>query len=280
MLETGYVATLLVPRDDPKSKIDNSHFYFYAILHFISEQSDDFKQPTDLLTQREEYLLSVSTSIAYCPSGHREGIDLYYCGGFLPDKYRCLEKELEATGPEKVGLLIDRTVQSLLKINFMKESLIKDLIRERIKSLPEAERKEALEKLESLSQMPHQAQYAKNRFALQAGLEHSLAFDAHVGVLNPLLLDVTPEQFLRVLFKYFTVQEVFDGVKKVFAELLKDAKSQFYHNLRETLEVHPDLYKNISKYFVLDEDEIAMNVQDWVIVDLLIQVGYWREVGI
>lgn len=304
MLDKSFMKKLTNVRGKSNDPVQNTVFYFYSILNALLDQSNALIA-SDLLSPQEEMLLSMSTSIANCPIGQQEGIDDYYIK--LPEKYRRLDKPMEETSEEKVNYILDRSFQILLKEAFNNETMIRELIYDKLKKemfpknndLTSDEltllNKEYQKQLRVVAgQLYHQILFLKNRFYWYVGLHHSLAFDPHSYVINLYLHGVPLNMFLKTLYKYLTPQMALTRLKKDLDNELKTSKCIFSTSAGNCLKsIYPDyddtlkeaMTKDVpkgglvTKYLVLNEEYVPVEFTDKAVLGLLLHSGYFEDLS-
>lgn len=235
------IISLLMASGKPDQLMEPTVFYLFSILDAVLKADSKLGERM-LLSPQEELLLRVSCSINECPTGIRDGITNYY--NKLPLEFRAGREE-ELRGPEaKVAHLADMSMQRLLGEVFASQELVKDISRS-----------------ETISLMPHQTLYLKNRLHKQIGLNHRLILDFYSGTISDGLVDANLSLMMEAFFKQCTIEKMIAYLQKDVAETLQ-GKRIGYMDLLYTIEptilrimkyakLGPEKY---SDYFVLDDD--------------------------
>jgi len=253
LFNKSLIPSLLVVASSPDQPIEGTQFYFFAILKAILDTSSVLSESM-MLSPQEEMLLGVSCSINECVTGQKDGIDIYY--NQLPPQYRT--REMLTQAEEKIGPLIDQSVQTVLNEVFASEDLLKAILGGT-----------------KFEQHSHQTLYLKNRLHAQVGLVHRLAFDPHSNVLYDALIEADTKKLIECFFKLCTKEKIVTQLKRDIAQVISDKK--IYQSLEKFFEPH--VMKGAApwqlSYFEFSEDYAPLGITDEGAHKLLQIINYF-----
>ncbi len=198
LLSKPLVLGLCNSTGSPEEKIDAAKFHLFSILSAILEKNPTKLAPNSPLTEREEMLLSFSNSVNNCSTGQRGGI---------ADYYNSLNSVFNAADSDRVTSYIDASVQKFLRNMISEEKL---LVKLGCRKYSDGEIPEAV----------HQITYILARYHKQIGVNYQIFFDPHSEIVHDELRSKEPEEVLKIIFEYITIE-------KMISRLCSDVANKF-----------------------------------------------------
>ena len=204
----------------PDQPIEQVHYYLYCILKVLHSYDREVKKE-QILSDQEAFLLSIATQLHLCSIGQRDGISLIY-------NNLISRNELSS----QVASEDDFEIQLKGRLHEMAQSELNNILTsDTLLTLLLGSKK-------PVSERAHQTLYLKNRFFKQLGLKHTLTFDPHSRVIQPDLLQVTPQRALHRIFNQLDLKRLVTMTQNHIQELLEKAekKKEVYNKLYELFE--------------------------------------------
>ncbi len=258
--DDAYLNSLLaIPRGKPEETVPADAARFFAIVSFISSQSN-IVNPGQLLSPQEEVLLKMSASIQACKKGKSEGVALAY--NTLEPSFRYDKVQ---AGGENAKTYLAKVVQEELSNALSADN---PMMRELTGSSG------------SISQLAHETIYLKNFIGRAIGLPHPLEFDPYTGVIS-IDLKRDLKDTLEIFYKHMTPKALAAALKKqVDRELYKNKTAanpagtfdkEFFGKLNAFL-------GNALGNWDMDEDEMEVEgLSEKGAFNLLVKAGYLKQ---
>lgn len=276
LCDNPFISSLFTLPDNPDMPIDSASFYLHRILKAILEKSNS-RREQEILSEQEEMLLSFSVSIADCAIGQRDGIVRFYNSLDLRDSWN----DLKGVAPDEeknqgcaIKAIVRSAYQALLQEIFTDEKLIARLSGKSV-----------------VSQGAHQTLYLKNRFHQAVGLQHTIKFDPHTGVLEDELMkqvENNPQEVLKQIYNLILPSSLCKTVIKDLNLAFKNAPktidpflTAYLENIfREEVEKIRSgdfnaTYEWRARYFDMDEDVcVAVGIKASAAWAILLDMSY------
>ncbi len=198
LLNKPLILSLCNSTGQPTKTIDVAKFQLFSILSVILENSPTKLAHDSPLTEREEMLLSFSNSVNNCSVGQRGGI---------ADYFNSLNAVFNAADSDRVTSYVDASVQKLILNAISEEKLLEKLGCNR-------------DHQGAIAQATHQIAYILARYHKQIGVQHQIFFDRHPRTISSNLTSKPPEEALKIIFEYITVD-------KMIKRLCSDVANKF-----------------------------------------------------
>lgn len=251
--EPPLINRLMSIKGDPDEAVETAAYQLHTIVKALNDKSN-VRKPGALFSEQEEFLLRIAGLIAACASGQRDGIGEVFHK--LPVEYRIKGLEKESVKEERAKRLVDQAIQDVLN-----------------KVVANPEFLQEVAGIEQVPQQAHQTQYIINRYHKQSGLQATLTFDEHSGVLLDQILDAPPEKVLKAIFRR-AGPEFLENVKRNATAALNAGQTWFL-DLSDLLEGSAYVEGWQQKYMQFDEETAKPpGITDEGALALLTAVGY------
>ncbi len=235
MTSDAYLIKLLSQQGLPNDQAPLQKVYLISLLKYAQNLPNERQKAGDLLSPREQFILSLSDSIQGCKAGKAESLAVAY-NHFLPDANKLSYIE-EAGHPDVENALaqLDNVILQFLTDSCSSEnSMMRELTGEY---------------RGPIRQFGHQSLYLKNMVAPLIGLPHTLQFDLHTETLYDVLVQRSRLDLLAIFYKHVTPQALLNILVN---KATKDS-GLFYPLIRALLEQWlPEI--DFSTVWDLDED--------------------------
>lgn len=183
-----YIRDMLKRKGDPSQQVPTGYLHLYAIVKFIKDSSLEINPRTGLSDQ-EEVLLKMLSSVQHCGTGKSEG-----CAEF----YSTLPTHARFHGAAKGESRADKAKEYLAAVA---QSVLAKYLEE------EGPMSRELTGVRRDGQWVHSRKYLKNLIAKRIGLQWDIAFDAYPGCINGTLQSKSLEDVLRIFYKHVTPEK-------------------------------------------------------------------------
>lgn len=200
-LGSAYISDTLNLRGENESRIvPTGYLHMHAVLKYIMDCSTDINPATGL-SEQEETMLRMISSIQNCSTGKSEGFAAFYMQ--LPSEAQIHGIAGATTKEEKAVVYLHSILQSILG-DYLTHlgPMAKELIGR-----------------DSDGQFVHTSKYLKNLIAKRVGLDWSISFDAYPGCIDGTLKNRSLDDVLRIFYNHFTPSVL---VEKVLRKINQD----------------------------------------------------------
>ena len=252
----SFMEALAALTGKPHEIAPNDYLHFCAVMSYITDQPHQLEQGK-LVTQREDVLLKMASSIAYCQKS--EGLTLAY--NLLPHKkYRQLDASIKDIPIlEKAKVYLDTVIQKVLNNLFSNENAL-------MASLTNIKGK--------VPQLAHHAIYLKNAIGTRVGLQHSLKFDTGSGSVVDHMLQLNLESLLKGFYAHALPHHFVKELQKSFSQDKEsDEEKQLYSKLSHLI----GSALSSDQIWELNEETGSPSLKERGALELLLKMGYLIE---
>ncbi len=200
-LNNPYLQGLFQIPEDLDSPVHQDTAYLYAIIRYAMSLSDHL-EPGRLLSEREEYLIRVFSSIQGCPAGRSGGI---------VSVYNCLPMTSRYPSHMGADLQSHREARAFL-LGVLAHSV--GNIAESSGPLMQAWSGER-----SPAQLSHYSMYIKNSIARFVGMEHVVEFDIYTGLLPDVLVNKSLQELLQIFYRHYKPRDLVQALQQQLRSL-------------------------------------------------------------
>lgn len=196
-LGSAYIKDMLERTGEPSKQVSMGYLHLFAIIKFIKDSSIEINPETGLSNQ-EESLLKMLSSIQNCGTGKSEGFAEFYSS--LPTYARFYGRAQAEKKADKAKVYLAMVMQSVLA-KYLEgfSSMAYELTQRHYDD----------------EQWMHSRKYLKNLIAKRIGLEWDIAFDAYPGCIDENLRNRSLENVLQIFYKHITPKKFLDDVFRV-----------------------------------------------------------------
>ncbi len=217
-LDNQYIRDLFRIPEDPHSLVRQDTAYLYAIIRYAMNLSDHL-EPGRLLSEREEYLIRVFSSIQGCPAGRSGGIVTAYNCLPMAGRYPSHMGADVRSHREARSFLLGVLANSVGNIVESPGPLMQAWSGERA---PE--------------QLSHYSKYIKNSIARFVGMEHAIEFDASTGVLPDVLVNKPLQELLQIFYRHYKPQDLVQALQQQLRSLSLEEQQRVCESIQALCE--------------------------------------------
>jgi len=200
-------------------------------------------------------LINFFHRLTVCDGGQKDAMSILY-NDMAPE-----DRSLERSDEDKIAAQANETVQQIIQETLTSEALLKDLIPGE----------------DTISQMSHQTIYLKNRLSQQIGLNHSLTFDRHTGVLYDHLIDGNTEEMVQTFFNHCTADKLFAKFKGNMEKMVQKSFGAVDYFLSLHMKSPPKDQESWERYIEFDDYSMPLRLTDFGALAILEATGYLTQ---